>query len=267
MTTQEADVPGATPGVERGCGKRVEGGAYFEVGVSDDGQPFETFWQDPPIPWTTDTKVGQQIIERDGTAHVVDHVGSGSYPYPADVLEEMRAHGLSRRVSKNFSFDRLTPDSRIILVHDRALASSPERVVEHVESTVPDEVTSAMPKPLDPDDVDHELQQILAAHRDRCARWRRGDDSHVKAPKQSPCTRFWYVDADANTDGKAVRTIGDTVYQTTTDTDSDFEFETGIIASFPIHRISVIDSSDGSHRSTFADIQRDAPVPVVTQAA
>lgn len=256
-TTQQSVPPGSKPGVQRGCGYREEGGVYLEVGISDEGEPFESFWADPPVPWDTDTKIGQQLIERDGITHIVDHVGSASYPYPSDVLEEMRSFGLSRRVSKTFDFDRLTPQTRIILVHDRAVADTPAAVVEHVKEAVPRET---------PNDTARRLR--FTQHRDRCARWIAGDETHIATPKAAPCTRMWYADAESNKEGSALRAIGDCRYQLSTDADLDASFSPGIIASFPLHRLSVIQSADGSHTETRERVMEEcAHHPVVLRDA
>jgi hypothetical protein len=48
-STSDSDAPGATPGVERGCGTREEGGVSLEVGFSEEGVPMKCFWADPPV--------------------------------------------------------------------------------------------------------------------------------------------------------------------------------------------------------------------------
>ena len=63
---------------------------------------------------------GVTLIERDGTWHVVDWVGSRFYPNVADVIEEGRRMGFSRRISKSVDFSKLTRESTILLVHARA---------------------------------------------------------------------------------------------------------------------------------------------------
>ncbi len=108
--------------VARGCAPRKSGGVYFECGFSPSGQPVEHFLCDPPVlvdDWHL-SPVGVQLIERNGVTHIVDWVGSMHYPNVADFIEEVRRFGLSRRLSSKLDFSRITPQTRILLVHQRA---------------------------------------------------------------------------------------------------------------------------------------------------
>lgn len=125
---------GAVP-VERGCGSRQAGGAYFETGLSDNGLPVEAFLFDPPGALTQETiqamgirPVGVTLTAPgpDGVVHVIDWIGSKFYPNVADLIEETRRYGLSRRLPKNLDFSALTRDSRIVLAHSNAVILSPE---------------------------------------------------------------------------------------------------------------------------------------------
>src|SRR5690349_15901507 len=114
--------PGAIP-ARRGCGVRQRGGVYFECGQSPGGRPVEDFLFDPPIVVPDGFRIptrGVLLVEREGIWHVVDRVGNEFYPSPADMIEECRRYGLSRRLPGNIDFSKLTPASRILLVHDRA---------------------------------------------------------------------------------------------------------------------------------------------------
>ncbi len=116
-----ADVVFPQP-VERGCGHRKAGGAYWELGLGEGGMPVEFFLLDPPIK-LGDLHVparGVLVIERDGVTHLVDRVGREYYPNVADFVEEVRRFGLSRRLPPNIPFAKITPASQLFLVHDRA---------------------------------------------------------------------------------------------------------------------------------------------------
>ena len=52
--------------------------------------------------------------------HVVDWIGASHYPNVADWIEETIRFGVSRRISRATSFERLTRESRLILIHPRA---------------------------------------------------------------------------------------------------------------------------------------------------
>jgi hypothetical protein len=110
---------------ERGCGSRVAGGIYLETPNEEDGLPLEWFLVDPPEEAEDYREMGitprgTSMIERHGVWHVVDWVGYKHYPHVADFVEEVRALGLSRRIGKNAEFHKLTPDSKILLIHARA---------------------------------------------------------------------------------------------------------------------------------------------------
>lgn len=106
----------------RGCGTRIANGMYATCGLSPAGRPIEYFLFDPPIldiPLGV-TPRGVQLVEHDGIWHVIDWVGSESYPNVADFVEETRELGLSRRLPSTLDFSKLTADSRILLIHAKA---------------------------------------------------------------------------------------------------------------------------------------------------
>jgi hypothetical protein len=113
-----------TPQVQRGCGVRKAGGAYLESRLVEDGLPIEHFLVDPPMPVDLAamgiTSVGVHPIRRDDVVHVADWIGSQHYVNPADLIEECRLHGLSRRVPKTFDFALLSTRSRHLAIHERA---------------------------------------------------------------------------------------------------------------------------------------------------
>lgn len=108
----------------RGCGDRLAGGAYLCSGQSEGGVPVEQMLIDPPQRIEPRefglTPRGTVLVEKHGVVHVLDWVGSDTYPNVADFIEEARRLGVSRRIAKNADFSRLTDDSRLILVHARA---------------------------------------------------------------------------------------------------------------------------------------------------
>ena len=138
-------LPTAT--TERGCGKRIPAGIYAETRLSSGGQPIENYIVDPPKPidiqkWGL-TARGAKLIEVGGVWHIFDIVGREHYPHVADIVEEIRCKGASRRLAGNLDFSRLTPESRLVLIHARAVIENfdeypqPPRVTcprfEHLE--------------------------------------------------------------------------------------------------------------------------------------
>jgi hypothetical protein len=114
--------------VTRGCGTRVRGGLYAESGMSPFGSPVEAFLCDPPLILDFARlgviPRGTHLVELKGVTHVFDWVGSNHYPNVADFVEEVRRFGVSRRLSPQLDFSKLTPESRLFLVHARAYASN-----------------------------------------------------------------------------------------------------------------------------------------------
>jgi len=169
----------ATAGATRGCGSRKSGGVYVECGLSDRGIDISNFMIDPPAPFEMETHRGQEIRKRDGTFHLFDHVGANHYPTAAEIYEEVRRHGASRRASPTQKFERLGPDSRMILVHRRARALSPGLLAQ---------IERALSLPQMP------------AYKQRCMLYRKTmgkDTSHFDCGLESTpaCTRFWWLDA------------------------------------------------------------------------
>lgn len=112
---------------KRGCGTREAGGVYLTVGMGPFGRPVEDFIVDYPTPIdVTQTPVsakGMHLVPwKDGRWLLLDWVGESNYPSPADFVEEVRKHGLSRRIASNFPFESLrNKDVTHALIHPRAV--------------------------------------------------------------------------------------------------------------------------------------------------
>ena len=123
--------PLVTSGGRRGCGYRHPGAAYLAVPLGPGGRPIEEFLIDPPVvvdPATLGlTSVGTTMIERDGITHVLDIVGRQHYPTVLAFVDEARRMGISRRISRNSDFSKITTASRLLLLHAHAdIANAPE---------------------------------------------------------------------------------------------------------------------------------------------
>lgn len=108
----------------RGCGaSRTAGGIYWECGLDPNGEPIESFLIDVPTPIPAGLAIaarGVTPIEIGGVVHILDWVGREHYPNVSDLVGEASRLGLSRRLPSTLDFSRLTPASRILLVHARA---------------------------------------------------------------------------------------------------------------------------------------------------
>lgn len=291
----------ATPGAERGCGSRAPGGVYVECGVDAGGIDISHFMPDPVPAFSMESHRGQDFRKRNGVWHLFDWVGAKHYPTAADVFEETRRFGASRRAAPNDEFGKLSVESRLILVHPRARAVNPARL--HW--------------------IEAELGlQSLPSYRKRCMLYRATggeDESHFGEGRPSgqgtyePCTRFWWLDAgwgskvpgeypgeapeeersevprtpegtelphwtekEESSGGtlrqKGVRQVGETEFRTfggpkedSPTGPMDLKFEPGICFSLPITAISVITSADGSHRERSQEIMGKCQIPVTIQ--
>src|SRR5690606_14289734 len=98
--------------------------------------------------------------------HIIDHVGSTHYPYPADFVEEGRRHGFSRHVAKTLDWASINQNTRLLAAHEKAVLLNPAAVKPHYDE---------------------------GALRNRCAVYHRSRDlAHLRDPL-APCTRDWYA--------------------------------------------------------------------------
>jgi len=120
----------------RGCGTRIAGGIYAVCPMGKGGRPVEEFLFDPPLTLPERLNLAPQGVavlprsEDDTSApvtHLADWVGSKYYPNVADFIEEVRRFGLSRRLPRSLDFTSFGVESRIFLVHSRAILVHPER--------------------------------------------------------------------------------------------------------------------------------------------
>lgn len=208
--------------IERGCGQRIEGGVYLESATSPFGVDLEEFLMDPPIPYDPDSKLGVTLIEDEhGVTHVVDYVGSEHYPEAADVLEEGRTHGFSRRISKSIDLSKLSKDSKLFVLHDRGLVTNWNDVNSHFSDSLGGKDFSAeclwaMPRPE--------------------------EDDAANPSRTIANTRYDVIPADS-ADSRAAF-------------DEEAETTTALVAVLPITNVSVIAANDGSHVSTYEEKAR-----------
>lgn len=133
---------------KRQCGQRKKGGVYAEVAESPNGMPLEYFIVDPPhvvdLAALGVTPRGVHLVEREGVWHIFDVVGQDNYPNVLDVIEEGRDMGFSRRCELP-DYSRLGPNSRLILIHQRAMITNYSEYV----SRLTDEQREAFECPIE----------------------------------------------------------------------------------------------------------------------
>lgn len=250
---------------ERGCGVREPGGIYFvtpkcEKPDPDRCAPVTRFLFCPPLPLggLEIVKRGVTLIERpdgSGINDVYDWVGEGAYPNTADMVEEIKRMGLSRRASKSLDFSLLGPGSLIFLVHARAIVTNAAEVYEYIRQEVEET-------------PDH-------SHTFNCPC---GNPNHARLPgspvpelDQETCAGLWWetlTKADPIYDlaaprRSATRTVGSTTYRGySAPYDLTMAYEAGIFARFPITRLEVVADPDGEEADTAYERLENARLPV-----
>lgn len=223
--------------VERGCGMRVKGGVYAETMLGPNGHPIECFIKDPPIPIDVTalglSHVGVKIIEQDGVHYIFDWIGSQYYPNVTDLIEEVRRFGASRRLPNTLNFELLSPNSKLVLIHDR------------VRYKLTDEMRLALSNPQ----MHHQqvCPLIVKAMHD-------GFTPQIDLHALQQCARHWWYDIDAPKDTSAgteiVVKMPSFEYKGITKVEQP-KYEPGIFLVLPIHRIAVVkDPGTGSHEET-----------------
>ena len=229
---------------ERGCGMRKAGGIYAEVPLSPFGVPLSHFLFEPPQEFDVETlgvtPVGVTLIEMEGVTHIVDWVGESFYPNVADMIDEIRSMGLSRRLPSNLDFERLTPGSKIILLHRKALVANHKEVGMTYE-----DVGSKCPKDLD-------------------------------YPDQHPpgmCIGGWYHDltgtlpAVDGDDGAVVRRMPNgSSYRGIAPNEKKRKYRVAAFAAFHVSQITVVNDPDGGKHHGAMDVARKSSLPVALEA-
>ena len=200
---------------QRACGNRVAGGIYAETRLSGGGEPIEFFIVDPPKPVDIAelglAAVGVKLIQVENIWHIFDVVGAEYYPYPADYVEETRRKGASRRLPGNLPFHLLSPESRLVLVHSKALIQN-------------------FPEYPQPPAV--ECPKILPAHQE--------------APLPEMCAGLWWHDLPASAleaeNGHALRRLkGGTAYPAVPRPEGIApQYRHAIFMTLPISNLAVI---------------------------
>ena len=108
----------------RGCGRRVPGGTYLVCSTSPFGLPVEYFVVDPPVSVDIEPFRSPILHQENGTCHVIIWIGEKFYPSAVDFIEEARMQGVSRKVPSGFPFEKLTENSKMILIHPRATSEN-----------------------------------------------------------------------------------------------------------------------------------------------
>lgn len=246
--------------IERGCGVREPGGIYFETRTGKRGRPVEDFLFDPPLPLGNLELPARGVLilarpDGSGIYDVYDRVGEANYPNVADMVEEIRRFGLSRRAGKGLDFSLLGPGSLIFLTHPRAIVTN----VDDLYLALREE------RDENPD----------ACHRFTCPC---GKEAHASLPDLGTwdtapmCVGTWWdlvtkgepewdLDAPRRT---VYRTNGSTRY-TGRQAPHGFkpQYQEGIFARFPIHNLAVINDPEGQEADKAMRRLESCKLPII----
>mgnify|MGYP003576030327 CR=1 FL=1 len=254
-------------GIERGCGVREPGGIYLEsmkctpeARRAGRCRPVEHFLYDPPLPVGIDVpNRGVLIVERpdgSGIHDVWDRVGESGYPNAADMVEEIKRFGLSRRASKGLDFSLLGPGSLILLIHPRAIIANAADLYAYL--------------------VQEREETAHHTHDFRCPCARANHaalpDSPVPQAAQETCAGLWWetlAKAEPVYDLAAprrscVRKSGSTTYSGYS-TPHEFKpvWQEGIFARFPIGNLAIINDPEGGQDVKAAERVSGTHLPVI----
>lgn len=233
--------------IKRGCGKRQQGGVYAECGRSPFGRPVEYFLLCPPVLVDAGemglSPLGVQLhpVTVDGKEiwHVWDWVGSKFYPNVADFVEEVRLYGMSRRLSKGLDFKKLTPESRIFLLHANA----------HIENA-------------------QAFQRARIGGKALGLDWDTCPKGIHKPGETRMCAGLWWEDVNGMkvTVGRVgKREMPAFQYQAAAPI-AHADHAVAVFASFPISRLAVVASEDGSHVKAHENASASSlPVEIVEE--
>ena len=242
---------GALP-IHRGCGQRKRGGIYAECGLSPVGRPLEDFLVDPPLVIEPKafgvSPIGVTLFAdpESGVTHILDWVGEESYPCVTDFLEEVRRFGLSRRLPRTLPFERMTAQSRIILLHRKASVTDPTPYLADWRRPCPQRLPT------------HAVPTTPAPH---CASlwWEDAPDGDVLPT----------IDSPADADPRMVRRSMPSFSYLTRLTPAGVQpqYQPAIFARFPLARLVVIADPEGSTHHAALDCAQQSTLPVEVEEA
>jgi hypothetical protein len=147
--------------------------------------PVEYFMVDPPQRVDAKalglTDIGVKLIEVNGVYHIFDIIGEKYYPNVADMVEEIRRLGMSRRceLASAEEYAKITPESTYVLLHRRAWIGNCEPYYRDFLPVTPGD-TEYNPCPAN-----------LLQHDPHYA-----DPEEVHFPEEEPCLGLCWNDVD-----------------------------------------------------------------------
>lgn len=247
----------------RECGYREQGGCYAECPTSSNGRPIWDFLFCPPRLVDAQalglTPLGVHLIQDEqGVWNVFDIIGQDNYPSPLDWVQETMRYGLSRKLNPKLDFSKLTPESRMVMLHPRAYILNGSDYYAQMNKWKPFDWTC--PKGVH----EHELKAHPAGDDDCCIRlwW---FDYLLGPSVYVPADDSEYSDMAGTWCGlqSAARRMKTFTFQVgLRPANVEPMYSLAIIGAFPIHRIAVIkDKISGKHKEV-AKAAKEGSIPV-----
>lgn len=242
---------------ERGCGSREKGGVYIETKFGPFGRPWYEFLiedtQAFPASELGIAPIGVSVLPRGNTGifDVYDWVGSTHYPNVTDWIEEMLNFGsLSRRVTQQLPFDKLTKESLLITLHRRAWTPQPQVLGNAISRTG---------GVLGPD---FSCRKRTPGH----------DRAEEIGNARNPfcCGLWWHSIIEGEpigaVPGQVRRVVGDTTYlANSTPEGGEVPWMVARFGAWPIGQLTVIEHPDDDITDRAVDRASAAALPVVVE--
>ena len=225
----------------------------MEAGSAEEGGlPMFSLIEDPLVSLSPElygvTPVGVKLIEMNGVTHVFDWVGAKHYPNAADFLEEAIRLGLSRRLSRSEDLSRLTPQSRLILIHPKGYVM---KVGQGQDLPVPC-----------PTGLHVTSEEGFNRRTEAGILWRMGEPKTLKGPTSDKHTPSW-APLPISAEGFYERQMPSFRYAIDEKPEGTI-FAPGIIMVAPIERLCVVnDPKDRENFYASFDAAANANLPII----
>lgn len=244
--------------VPRGCGDaRISGAVYAECGISLGGtSTLRDFICDPPFPIDAALRAmispnGVTLFQQPGTDiwHIIDWIGESFYPNVWDFLGEVARFGLSRRLSSLLEYDKISPESRLLAIHRKAIIRN--------DNDYPD---WNCPRDL----ISHEKN--LGVYPCCAGVWAQDIVDGEPVATNTPIKTVTLVDGKTAEIGepRLIRRVRPafTYYAHSQPPYAEPEYDAGFIASFPLSRLAIVNGGENPDRVS-QSVSRANRVPIV----
>lgn len=128
----------AGPAGSRGCGKPKKNGVYIRGSYVEDGVPITQYMHCHPRPFDIKLPTRGVLIRKgpDGNYHAFKRVGLKHYPSCYGWALELIRKGPSVLIKKETDLSLLGPDSKLVLVHPRAIIENANEYLDKMKEEI-----------------------------------------------------------------------------------------------------------------------------------